>query len=244
MKPRTETDMGFGILFIGYFFILNFPYCEFTDAFAAALMMYALYKLSHINRGFRLALYSSFAFVALGVFELTLAVWDMLAPIGSDSLLLLLPALIRHLLIAFTSFLMLNGMREVADEVGLSAISKKCERRAYATVVIYALNIFLESASLAKFIDARILAVSYVMCVAATLVITALNLAAIYSCYMRICMPGDEDAGEKRSRFEFINSFRRHEEEKQREYQEYRLEQLRKKQAKGKNKDDRANKKN
>jgi hypothetical protein len=47
-------------------------------------------------------------------------------------------------------------------------------------------------------------------------------------------MPGDEDVGERKSRFEFVNSFRRHEEEKQREYQEYKLEQIKKKQAKRK----------
>ena len=228
--------MGFGILFIGYFFILNFPYCEFTDAFAAALIMYALYKLAYLNRPFKLALYSSFAFAALGVFELAVAMWDMLAPIADGSLLVLIPTLLRHLFIGFTSFLMLIGMREVASEVGLSELSKKCTWRAYATIAIYAASIFLESASLAEFIDSRVLAVSYVLCVVAALVITVLDLSAIYSCYMRICMPGEEDVGEKKSRFEFVNSFRRHEEEKQREYREYRLEQLKKKQAKGKNK--------
>ena len=234
MKPQIRTDMGFGILFIGYFFILNFPYCEFTDAFAAALIMYALYKLASVNRPFRLALYSSFAFAAFGVFELALAMWDMISSIASDSLLMFLPTLIRHLLVGFMSFLMLIGMQEVASEVGLSALSTRCKALAYSTVAIYAVNILFESASLAKFIDSRVLAVCYVCCVMATLIITALNLSAIYSCYMRICMPGDEDVGERKSRFEFVNSFRRHEEEKQREYQEYKLEQLKKKQAKRK----------
>lgn len=228
--------MGFGILFIGYFLVLNFPYCEFTDAVAAALIMYALYKLSYINRSFKLSYYASAAFVLLGIFELSVAAIDMFSPIADGSMLILLPALIRHLTLAFLSFLMLMGMREVASEVGLTSLSKECNISAYASVAVYGFNIILESASLAEIVGARILAISYVFSVIMTLVITAVNLVRIYSCYMRICMPGDEDVSEKKSRLGFVNSFRRHEEEKQREYAEYKLEQFRKKQAKRKKK--------
>ena len=228
--------MGFGILFIGYFLVLNFPYCEFTDAVAAALIMYALYKLAYINRSFRLSYYASAVFVLLGVFELSVAAIDMFSPIADGSMLILLPAIIRHLVLAFLSFLMLMGMREVAKEVGLTSLSVGCKISAYATVAVYGLNILLESVSLAALVDARILAVSYVFSVTMTLVITAVNLVRIYSCYIRICMPGDEDVSEKKSRLGFVNSLRRHEEEKQREYAEYKLEQFKKKQAKGKKK--------
>ena len=49
---------------------------------------------------------------------------------------------------------------------------------------------------------------------------------------MRICMPEDKEMEEKESKFGFVNSFRRHEEEKQREYAEYRLEKMKKKMEK------------
>ena len=47
---------------------------------------------------------------------------------------------------------------------------------------------------------------------------------------MNICMPGEENKEyvEKPSKFEFINRFRKRQEEKNREYAEYRLGQMKK----------------
>ena len=236
MSPQTETNMGFGILFIGYFLIFNFPYCEFTDALAAALMMYALYKLSRINEGFRLAFLASVGFTALGAAELIIALFDSLSPIAQSSPLLFVPALLRHLVIGLLTFLMLGGMSDVADEVGLRPLSKKCKIYSFVTIGMYSINILLESALLASVIDGRILAVAYVSAIMLTLGVIIMNLGAIYSCYMRICMPEDKDMSERESRFAFVNAFRRHEEEKQKEYQEYRLEKLKQKQNKRKKK--------
>ena len=58
---------------------------------------------------------------------------------------------------------------------------------------------------------------------------------------MRICMPEDEDMPEKESKFKLVNAFRRHEEEKRREYAEYKLDKLKKKQQKDKNEKSRKN---
>ena len=64
--------MGFGTLFVGYFFILNFPYCAYTDALAALLMLYGLYKLSGINENFKRATYFTAVFALFGIAELFL----------------------------------------------------------------------------------------------------------------------------------------------------------------------------
>ena len=228
--------MGFGILFIGYFFILNFPYCEFTDAFAAALMMYALYKLSKINSGFKMAFMASGAFALLGAAELVIAGFGMISPIANGSMLILLPAMLRHAVIGAMTFLMLSGMSEVAEEVGLAPLSKKCRIYSFVTVGIYLINLILECAPLANIVDSRILVIFYVSAIMLTLAVIAMNLGAVYTCYMRICMPDDVDMEEKQSKFGFVNSFRHYEEEKQREYQDYRLKKFKEKQSKGKKK--------
>ena len=58
---------------------------------------------------------------------------------------------------------------------------------------------------------------------------------------MRICMPGEKTYTEPRkSKFEFVNKFREHEAEKQKEYAEYKLSKManqsKKKKKKGKKK--------
>ena len=224
--------MGFGTLFVGYFFVLNFPYCEFTDALAAIIMLYGLYKLSGINESFRRACYFSVAFVAFGLLELGIELYGMLFFTETSPGLITVLSLLRHFIVGLTTAFMMLGIREVANEVGLGALKEKSTRGAYVSIGIYVISILLESASLAKFVDVKILAFASVFVILATFTVVIFNLVCIYSAYMRICMPDEKDMEEKESKFEFVNAFRRHEEEKSREYAEYRLEKLKKKQEK------------
>ena len=68
--------------------------------------------------------------------------------------------------------------------------------------------------------------------------VVIVNLVTIYRAYMKICMPDDidNDTPDKPSKFEFINKHREHTIQKQREYAEYKLEKLKKKNAKKKKK--------
>ena len=56
-------------------------------------------------------------------------------------------------------------------------------------------------------------------------------------------MPEDENMPEKESKFKFVNAFRRHEEEKRKEYADYKLEKFKKKQEKQKGKNGKTRKK-
>ena len=64
------------------------------------------------------------------------------------------------------------------------------------------------------------------------------KLVTIYRAYMKICMPEDvdNDVSDKPSKFEFINKHREHTMQKQREYAEYKLEKLKKKNSNKKKK--------
>lgn len=223
--------MGFGTLFIGYFFILNFPYCEFTDAIAASLMLYGLYKLSGLNDWLRLSFFFTVGFAVLGVLELGLELYGMLSTVGS-SLLVFILVLLRHAVICATTAFMMLGIRDVAREVGLKSLAEKSNRGAFVAIGVYLLNILLESTVLSAFVPGAVLAYLYVFTTLATLTLIVFNLTCIYSAYMRICMPEDRDMEEKASKLGFVNAFRKHEEEKSREYAEYRLEKIKKKQEK------------
>ncbi|MBQ8880278.1 MAG: hypothetical protein IJY69_05535 [Clostridia bacterium] len=230
--------MGFGILFAGYFLLLNFAYYGFTDAIASVIMLYALYKLSGINRGFRNAAIASVIFTVFGLFELVISVIGLFYGEGLEGIVFY-SALIRHVIIATTSALMLIGMREIADEVGIGSLARKCNKLAYATVAIYLLNIALETGELGSFIDIKILVYAAVLSIALTLAVTVASLSAIFNCYSQICMPEDNtpDYTEPKSRFAFVNEFRAHQEEKQKEYAEYKLNKFKKRMEKAKQKE-------
>ena len=224
--------MGFGTLFVGYFLLLNFAYYDLTDAIAAAVMLYAFYKLKGINEGFKNGVIAASVFTAFGLLELLLSVLGTMLPSFDLSPILWLRPILRHGIICITTFLMLNGMREVASEVDLPLIANRCKRNFYITGGVYILNVFSEIAGLSSVFEPQILAFIYLFVTLTTIAVICLNLISIYSCYMRICMPGDDLDKVKESRFGFINEMRRHKEEKEREYAEYKLEKLKSKKKK------------
>lgn len=224
--------MGFGTLFIGYFLILNFAYYGFTDAIAAAIMLLGLHKLSGVNREFRVATVISAVFLALGVLELGCEIYAGLFSGTLAPALTVAVAISRHAIIAATTVSTLAGISSVAREVGLSALSARAERLAYATPVVYAVLILLETPLPSIDFLAKAAAVISLLAVLASLALIIANLVTVYTAYMRICMPEDEAMTERRSRIGFVNSMREHEEEKRREYAEYKLERLRRAESK------------
>lgn len=237
MRPQTGINMGFGTLLFGYCLILNLNY-RFTDAAAAVIMLYALYKLSGVNRSFKLAAVGSAALTAFGIYELVIAAADMLFAVRIPEALDTASVLLRYFILGTTSTLMLLGMRDVCREVGLGELSKRCSRLSYATVTVYAFYMLMELDLLASIVPSGLFRVMVLLALLSVPAVVILNLVAIYGCYSKICMPEDKgaEAQEKKSRFEFVNKFREHEEERQREYAEYRLDKMKKKAEKAKQK--------
>lgn len=225
--------MGFGTLLGGYFLLLNFTvYYRFTDVLAALMMFYALYKLSGINQMFKSAAGVSALFSVFGFGELILAALDLFEMITITESLTSILAMVRCLIVGVMTVLMLLGMKSVSDEVGLKALMIKCNYLSYVTVIVYSFYIFLETASLSAIFSAQALTYIGASCIIATLALIIMNLTAIFGCYSKICMPKDNKLTgyeEKKSRFGFINKFRAHEEERRREYAEYKMEKYKKK---------------
>ena len=66
--------MGFGILFIAYFLLLNIAYFSFTDIIAGLALTLALNKLSPVNKYFKYSQIPSGVFSLLGLVELAVGV--------------------------------------------------------------------------------------------------------------------------------------------------------------------------
>jgi hypothetical protein len=216
--------MGFGTLFIGYFLLLNLTYSGFTDVIAAAVMLLGLYKLSSVNRQFKIAAISTAVFLAFSLCELGISAYELfMGSIGSAALVSLL-SIVRCWIIASLTFFMLKGIEEVAKEVDVEGLPQKASRLSIFTAVIYSAWIILEAPL--SFINDYVLAVLSLFTILATIALIIANLTVIYSAYMRICMPGDEDLKDKPSRFAFVNEYRSRKEERDKEEAEKRIKEM------------------
>lgn len=229
--------MGFGTLFFGYFLLLNITYYGFTDIIASLIMLYAFYKLSGVNRGFKRATIATAVFSLYSIYELICAVIDMFFANFDMTSLNSANAMVRSFIICIFTVLMLIGIRDVAREVEMHNLCVRANRAAIVTFIVYGLNIVWQTTDLLGFMDIRIVVIVGYFILLATLLTVTINLISIYSCYSNICMPDDnKPREEKKSRFGFVNAFREHEEQKRREYFEYKLEKSKAKAEKKKTK--------
>jgi hypothetical protein len=223
--------MGFGVLFIAYFLLLNIAYFSFTDAILGFILLIAFDKLSFVNKYFVKAKIPVALFTLLGLIELFLEVYTMFVNLGSLYLYSAIASALRYFLIALFTLFMLLGIEAVSKEVELF----KIERRARVTIpfslTVYLISMLLESPYLSSFFDDYTIALIGVCVLLAFMITVIFNLTVIYGAYANICMPGDLAKKEKASRFKFVESFKRHEDEKRREYLEYKIEK-----RKGRNK--------
>lgn len=229
--------MGFGILFIGYFLLLNFSYFAFTDAIAGVLMLYALYKLSPINKEFKYASAMSAAFTLFGAFELIYSLLGSFVLLHEATLINSVCAVIRVIILGAITMTMLLGMQRVSKEVGLKDLSIICGRLYILTLPVYGIKLVLEIMGFFSLKEITALLILSVFSIVLSLTLTVLILIRIYACYMRICMPEDREVEDKkRNENGIFAAFRRHQEEKEKEYAEYRLEKFKKKMEKRKGK--------
>ena len=226
--------MGFGTLFIGYFLLLNLTYYGFTDVIAAAIMLLGLYKLSGVNKLFKLAFLAGGAFLAFSLFEFGVATYEIFAGRIDSPALVSVTSIIRCLVVGALTFFILRGIESVAKEVDVENIPKKAARLSKLTAVIYAAWIVLEAPL--SFINDYVLAVLSLVTILATIALLVVNLTVIYGCYMRICMPGEENLTDKPSRFAFVNEYRSRKAERDREAMEERMRLMKERSQKKKGK--------
>ena len=198
--------MGFGTLFIGYFLLLNLTYYGFTDIIAAAIMLLGLYKLSSVNKQFKIAAIAAAVFLVFSLGEFGVATYELFVKRTDSATFVSVMSILRCVAVCALTFLSLKGMEAVAKEVEVENIPEKAARLSKVTAVVYCAWIILEAPL--SFINDYVLAVLSLVTIIATIALIISNLTVIYGCYMRLCMPGDENLTDKPSRFEFVNEYR------------------------------------
>ncbi|MBR2342810.1 MAG: hypothetical protein IKA64_00990 [Clostridia bacterium] len=226
--------MGFGSLFLGYFLLLNITYYGFTDIIAALIMLTALLRLAPLYRPFKLGVYAASVFAVFGAFELVARSMELFGLGFIDGVWLSYVAVIRYVIISVLTALILLGIKEAASEVGATRLRTRAHRMLYCTFFLYLLSIAAEAPTLGALLPDKALAVLILVTLIGTLVVIGFNLSVIWGANAEICMPEDDKpmSEDKKSRFGFVNEYKRRQREKDEEYAKYRAERLKKKRQK------------
>lgn len=197
--------MGFGLLFIGYFFMLNFPYKGIDllpDIVGCIIMLVAVRKLLLYcggNRGFKLAEKSLYAFsiLALVILFYQLAGFFGFLP---DALSAIYTAfmLVYSLVVGAYHVFLLYGIYTLSKEVQLPKLSARAVRLLAVTIVYYLLQILNDtgaSRAIASMTASPDMVASYInLAIYIISIIWMLfTWKLIFSCYVHICLEGDED---------------------------------------------------
>ncbi len=192
--------MGFGILLLGYPLILSVTLHSMGFCFEILgylIMFRALTVLSEYGKYFRYAKYAVSALIPFGAFSLILqcfswfgadGLYDKVSSIVSVpySILLAVGLLVFHMLL-------LLAVKTIAREVDLPKLVTEASRNMVVTWLYFGaatVSAFLNIPSVTDVLPYYKL-LGYVSMFGVIWIL--LNAKMIFVCYMRICLPGDED---------------------------------------------------
>lgn len=197
--------MGFGVLFFGYLIGMNFVYNGFTDIISYLIILYALALLYRHNKFFKNSFYTLLPLSVLGTLFF---VFEIISFIGIEKGLDLVlihsyySVAAAILKLIYTVFL-LKGIENLALELDIPTIRIKAFRNRLFILIYYPLFIFTElsqegwAAKIAQYAFLPVMLFGFVCLI--------LNAILFYSCYMWICLEGEENMQRSTSRFKFIN---------------------------------------
>lgn len=202
--------MGFGYLFVGYFFLIFFPLsrvdllpnlavigCMFMTAGIKRLTFYC-----RDNRNFKRAEISLVMLMAVSVASLAFDIAEMCGVVTDSIEVYIDPAVnvayaIVCCIFVFTLFC---GIHKLSREVGLPTLAKRTVWMMTVTVVYAASEVVSCICSLVLKLselpsDEFIMITGYLGLFTFLLAYLSifLNLALLFTCYARICLEGDED---------------------------------------------------
>ncbi len=190
--------MGFGLLFLGYFFMFNFPYRGFDifpDFLGFVINVFAFRRLAEYKMGFEvlkkynwLMLFSS---VVLAALQLTGLVSEPLPVTGYYELVYLGLTFFYH-------FYLLASIYRLATDAGSLTVAAQAKRNLTLSFiyVFFALFNALPFGFVTELIE-RLNKYGYGIGIYILRCIWLLfNLTLIYSAYMRIAPEGEEQEGE------------------------------------------------
>ena len=218
--------MGFGTLFIGYFLVLNIFNYAYTDLIAALIMMFASYKLSAVSVDFKKAFYSLTPFAVICTYEIFAELLGIFTNALANPILTGTIGIARWLILGCASYLFLTGIKGLAKEVDLPRLYDKAKSSRVSLIFAYSVAIILEIPYLDRIMPTKAIAVIALLSLIFTFAATLYALTAIYSAYMRICMPEDLVREERKSKLGAVNKFRENEKKRGEEYASYKIEKF------------------
>lgn len=196
--------MGFGLLFIGYLFLFNFPLRNYfaldmiPDLVGYVILFFALSKLKLYIDKMRYARLVLIPMLCLAVFRFVFVFLSYFGIYNGTNLINAVWYVENGLIFAF-HILLLRGICDIAKETGLPKLCVRGKRNLIC-IVLYYLAYFTE-AIFAKSSSAA-LQWARVITLLAGLWFVLLCAMLIFSCYMWICLPEDLNMESKR-RFPF-----------------------------------------
>lgn len=168
-------------------------------------MLFGLFSLCKYNKGFKLARNTLLLWLTCSVFSLALNILGTLGAAVSLSNSLKIPLRIASygFEMLFVLFL-LTGVEMIAKETSLPKLISKARRQRAVSVVYYAL-IFLTISSFGSTDSGKILGI--ILYVFGT-VFKFFIVSSVWTCYVRICLKGDEDMPERPLKFKWMNNWR------------------------------------
>lgn len=198
--------MGFGILFLGYVCTYLFsmtPFGIFTDVLGNLVLLYALRQLGQYNRFFRLSMYAAGALALCASANAALTVFAV-----DNAVLAVCLNVAKVVCVCFFHVTLLRGVGTIAADTGLLKLQKKAMRNMSLTILYIALSLFLMlpfpdtvAAELNLYVTLPVFILGLLWLV--------LNAVLLFSCYMWICLEGDEDMEVRESKFSIVNRVQR-----------------------------------
>ncbi len=196
--------MGFGLLSLGWLFILDIPWKIdlLVDFFGCFLIMMGCRRLKpysvHFGNAYRWFGILAIPSVAITVLEVayTFLKKEMLA----DYILHL--EVVHTLIFSVALYYLMLAMIRISTDVGREKIAAKCRRNIGIAIVaelFYVLTRLLANVQFGNDTMTNIIGISWLISNVLWYLMLILQFVQIFSCYMWICYEGDEDMPIKES---------------------------------------------
>ena len=196
--------MGFGLLFLGYLFMYSFPYKGFDitpDIIGFIISYLGIRKLSEYGCGWDVL--KRYMYVMLPASLATGVLQAVIAFVTPLDLYTYWSYIYTALLMVY-NLLLLTAVYKIAEDTEVISIKAKAKRNMILGAAYYFVMLILDLPvayiqNLKAYLSS-VIPLGFIIFVFGYLWLF-LNLAVIFSCYMWICAPGDEDMPVKESKF-------------------------------------------
>ncbi len=197
--------MGFGYIFLGSLFTVNYIAEGFTDVFAFALMLIGISHLVSYAKGFSLSFRIGIPLVAVSFVSFVLSILRALSVFSTPTFVFTAITIVSLVCKAFFYWFFFSGVYEVAREADIPKLKRHAPVSRALTPIVFTVLLFCKSGIVSPPTEApgtsRVLFIAlfvlYLLIeygpIIFGIVFALINCKTIFECYILICYEGDED---------------------------------------------------